>query len=1010
MNAPNKVGAVLVAGGGIGGMQAALDLADSGFKVYIVETSPSIGGAMAQLDKTFPTNDCSMCIMAPKLVEAGRHQNIELICNSEVAKVDGEAGDFKVTVAKRYPYILADKCTGCGICAEHCPIEGPNWFDEGIAPRKAIYKPFPQAVPMVYTIEKGMCIGCGECQKVCMAGAIDFKPSEEETRELNVGAIVLATGFEKFKAFKKREYGYGIYRNVMTNSEFERMLSASGPTGGHIIRPSDGDVPEKVAFVQCVGSRDAQLGHTYCSSMCCMAALKEAIIASEHEPNLRSHIFFMDVRAFGKEFEDYRDRAEKEYGVKISRNNRVAGIEEIPATGNLTIRYHQETEEGTEDILEDTFDLVVLSVGISPSEDAKRLCKKLGVKLNEHGFCWTSQFDPLETNVPGVFVCGMFQSPKDIPDTVAQGSGVASKVGSLLSESRDTLVSEIEYPDEVDVQGQEPRIGVFVCHCGINIGGVVDVPSVVEYAKTLPNVVYAEHNIYTCSQDTQKTMKEKIKEHKLNRVIVASCTPRTHEPLFRNTIKEAGLNEYLFELANIRDQCSWVHMHERGKATEKAKDLVRMSVMRSALLSPLAKQKVPVTKAALVIGGGLAGMAAALEMAAQGFPVHIIERDSELGGNLRGIHFLITGADPQQILADLTSRVKDNPLITVHLNSTVEEVAGYVGNFASTLSSGEKIEHGVVIVATGGVEYEPKEYLYGQAPNVITQRQLGERLANGKVDAKLVAIIQCVGSRNEEYPNCSRICCSTSMANAIQLKRRNPDTAVYVLYKDIRTYGFNEAHYSEAAGLGIVFLRYGEKDPPIVRESDGGLVLTIKDQFLKEDFQIRPDLVVLNAATRPNPDNDTLAKMLKVPLSKDGFFLEAHMKLRPVDFATEGIFLAGLAHWPKFIEESISQACGAAARAITILSKDELETEGAVSFVDETRCRGCGRCEEACEYAAATLEEVSPGVLKSKINPALCKGCGACSVACCNGAITTKHFTDGQIMAMVEEALKEVGE
>jgi heterodisulfide reductase subunit A len=1009
MTALNKVGAVLVVGGGIGGIQAALDLADSGFKVYIVDTSPSIGGVMPQLDKTFPTNDCSMCIVSPKLGAAGTHPNIELICSSEVTQVEGEAGDFSVTVARRYPYVMEDKCTGCGVCAEHCPIEGPNWFDEDLAPRKAIYRPFPQSVPMVYTIEGGMCIGCGECQKVCLAEAIDFRLSEEEIRKFSVGAIVLSTGSENFKAFKKREYGYGLFRNVMTSSEFERMLNASGPTGGHIIRPSDGDVPQKMAFVQCVGSRDAQLGHTYCSSMCCMAALKEAIVAQEHEPDLRSHIFFMDVRAFGKEFEDYRERAENECGVKISRNNRVAGIEENPATGNLTIRFHQETAQGTEDIVEDTFDLVVLSVGICPSEGAKKLCKKLDVKLNEHGFCWTSQFEPLETNVPGVFVCGTFQSPKDIPDTVAQGSGVASKIGSLLSEARGTLVTEFTYPDEIDVLGQEPRIGVFVCHCGTNIGGVVDVPSVVEYARTLPNVVYVEQNVCTCSPDTQKNIVERIKEYNLNRVIAAACTPRTHEPMFRKSIKEAGLNEYLFDMANIRDQCSWVHMKEKDRATEKAKDLVRMSVMRAALLSPLAKQKVPVTKAGLVIGGGLAGMAASLEVAAQGFPVHIVEKDSELGGNLRGIHFLITGADPQQVLADLTKRVKENPLIRVHLNSTVEEVAGYVGNFASTLSTGEKIEHGIIIVATGGVEYRPKEYMYGQVPNVITQRQLGERLAAGNVDAKLVAIIQCVGSRNEEYPNCSRICCSTSIANAIQLKRINPDTAVYVLYKDIRTYGFNEAHYSEAAGLGIVFLRYGESEPPVVEGKDGRLLLTVKDQFLKEDIQIRPDLVVLNAATRPNPDNETLAKMLKVPLSKDGFFLEAHMKLRPVDFATEGIFLAGLAHWPKFIEESMSQACGAAARAITILSKDELETEGAVSFVDEARCRGCGRCEEACEYAAATLQEVSPGVLKSRINPALCKGCGACSVACCNGAITTKHFTDGQIMAMVEEALKEVG-
>ncbi|MDH7509287.1 MAG: CoB--CoM heterodisulfide reductase iron-sulfur subunit A family protein [Methanomassiliicoccales archaeon] len=1001
------VGAALVIGGGIGGVQAALDLADSGFKVYLVDSSPSIGGTMAQLDKTFPTNDCSMCIMAPKLVSAGRHRNIEIISNAEITKVEGRAGHFKVTVTKHYPYIDPQKCTGCGICAEHCPIEGPNWFDENLAPRKAIYVPFPQAVPLVYTIEKGMCIGCGECQKVCSAQAIEFKPYDEESRVIDVGAIVLSMGFDKFKAFKKREYGYGIFPNVITNSEFERMLSASGPTGGHIIRPSDGDIPKRIAFIQCVGSRDAQLGHGYCSSICCMAALKEAIIAQEHEPDIRCHIFFMDVRAFGKEFEEYRIRAEEEYGIKISRNTRVAGIEEDHATGNLIIRYYRETEDLKDELVEETFDLVVLSVGMIPSDDAHRLCKKLGIKLNEFGYCWTSDFSPLETNVPGIFVCGTFSSPKDIPDTVAQGSGVAAKVGSLLSTARGTLVSVGEYPEEIDVTGQEPRIGVFVCHCGINIGGIIDVPAVTAYARTLPGVVYAEDNLYTCSSDTQERIKEKIKEYKLNRVVVASCTPRTHEPLFRNTLREAGLNPYLFEMANIRDQCSWVHMKEKEKATKKAKDLVRMSVMRAALLSPLPTQKVPVKKAALVIGGGLAGMTAALEIAAQGYPVHIVEKEKELGGNLRRIRYLITGSDPREILNEIIKKVSENPLIKTHLATTVEDISGYVGNFTTTLSSGEKIEHGVIIVATGGVEYRPEEYLYGVSSRVVTQTQFGKMLEEDNLSAKTVAIIQCVGSRNREFPNCSRICCFTSIANAIELKRRHPETTVYILYKDIRTYGFKEAYYTEAARLGVVFLRYGEDDPPVLKETNGQLELTVKDQFLMEDFVIHPDLVVLNAAVRPNPDNERLAKMLKVPLTKDGYFLEAHMKLRPVDFATEGVFLAGLAHWPKLIEESISQACGAAARAITVLSKDELEAEAVVSCVDEAKCRGCGRCEEVCEFSAATVREVAPGVLKAYINPALCKGCGACAVACCTGAITTKHFTDEQILTMVEAALRE---
>ncbi|MEM2943362.1 MAG: CoB--CoM heterodisulfide reductase iron-sulfur subunit A family protein [Methanomassiliicoccales archaeon] len=1001
-----KIGAVLIVGGGVGGVQAALDLADSGYKVYLIDSSPSIGGGMAQLDKTFPTNDCSMCILSPKLVSAGRHNNIKIITNCEITKVDGCAGHFKVTVAKRFPYVNAEKCTGCGICAEHCPIEGPNWFDENLAPRKAIYIPFPQSVPLVYTIEKGMCIGCGECQKVCPAKAIEFKTCDEETQQIDVGAIILSIGFDKFKAFKKREYGYGIYPNVITNSEFERMLSASGPTGGHIIRPSDGDIPKRIAFIQCVGSRDAQLGHSYCSSICCMAALKEAIIAKEHEAEIHCQIFFMDIRAFGKEFEEYRIRAEKEYGIKIVKNTRVAGIEEDHSTGNLIIRYYKETEDLRDELIEEVFDLVVLSVGMIPSETAQRLCKKLGIKLNEFGFCQTSEFSPLETNIPGVFVCGTFSSPKDIPDTVAQGSAAAAKAGSLLADVRGTLVGEETFPEEINVCDQEPRVGVFVCHCGINIGGVVDVPLVRDYAKTLPNVVYAEDNLYTCSADAQEHIKDVIRKYDLNRIVVASCTPRTHEPLFRNTLKEAGLNPYLFEMANIRDQCSWVHMKEKSKATQKAKDLVRMSVLRASHLQPLSMQKVPIKKAALVIGGGLSGMTAALEIARQGFPVHLVEKNKELGGNLRKIHFLINGSDPKKILNNLEKEVRDHPLIKIHLETTVDNIGGYIGNFSTTLSNGEKVDHGVIVVATGGVEYKPKEYLYGISPKVVTQTQFGDMLLNDNVEADVVVIIQCVGSRNNEYPNCSRICCFTSMANAIELKRRRPETTVYVLYKDIRTYGLNEIYYTEAARLGIVFLRYGEDDPPVLRESDGKLELIVKDQFLMQELAIHPDLVVLNAAVRPNPDNEKLARMLKVPLTKDGYFLEAHMKLRPVDFATEGIFLAGLAHWPKLMDESIAQACGAAARATTILAKDELETEAAVSVVNDAKCRGCGRCEEICEFAAPTVREVAPGIFKAFINPALCKGCGACAVACCNGAITTKHFTDEQVLAMVEAALR----
>jgi len=997
----DKVGAVLVAGGGPAGIQAALDLADMGLKVYLLDEKTTIGGNMARLDKTFPTNDCSMCILSPKLVAAGRHPNIQLIMNAEITDLKGEPGNFKVQIKRYATYIDSSKCTGCGVCAEHCPIEGTNEFDLNLAPRKAIYIPFPQAVPLVYAIDPGLCIGCGECKQFCKAGAIVYTQNRENVEELQVGAILLAPGYDLFDPKVKREYGYGTFPNVVSNLEFERFLSASGPTRGHIIRPSDGDVPEKIAFIQCVGSRDEQTGNTYCSGYCCMAALKEAVIAKEHTGKLETHIYFMDTRAFGKEFEDYLRRAEKEYGVVVHRNNRISNLNQ-DENGNLILRYHEEAE-----IHEEKFDMVVLSAGARPPASARNLAKALGLKLNRFGFCETDDFAPLETNVPGIYVCGMFSAPKDIPDSIAQASGAAGKIATLLGDARNTLVAPKEYPPEIDVSGQEPRVGVFVCHCGINIGGVVNVPAVTEYAKTLPGVVYAEQNLYTCSQDTQEKIKAVIREHKLNRVVVASCTPRTHEPLFRNTVREAGLNQYLFEMTNIRDQCSWVHMKEPEKATEKAKTLVRMAVAKARLLEPLPVPKVKVEQAALVMGGGLSGMTAALAIAEGGFRVHLVEKSDRLGGHLNRIYHTLTGLDPQAVLADLRRRIEENDRITVHLNTTVTEMSGYLGNFVSKLSDGSEVRHGVVIVATGAIEYEPKEYMYGKDKRVIRQTELGELLAKKQFSAKDVAIIQCVGSRNDESPNCSRICCFTAMANALRIKKEYPDTNVYVLYRDIRTYGFAEEYYNEAARLGVLFVRWDVDRPPVVTVEDGKLVVRVHEQFIDDEIEIRPDLLVLNAGVRANPDNEAIAKLLKVPRMKDGFFLEAHMKLRPVDFATDGIFLCGLAHSPRRIGESIAMANGAAARAMTILTKTEVESEGAVSVVNEEKCRGCGDCESVCEFGAARVTEVRPGVLKSQINEILCKGCGTCVAACCNGAITSKHFKSVQILKMLESMLKE---
>jgi heterodisulfide reductase subunit A len=1000
-----KVGAVLVVGGGVAGIQASLDLADSGFRVYLIDQSSSIGGVMAQLDKTFPTNDCSMCILSPKLVATGRHPNITILTNAEITGLSGEAGNFEVKLRRKSRYIIEEKCNGCGICAQKCPIEVADSFNEGLDRRSAIYVKYPQAVPLKYMIDREKCIGCGTCAEVCKANAVQYD-QEDSKAKLNVGSIILALGFEPFDARLKSEYGYGRFPNVVTSIEFERILSASGPYGGVILRASDGDIPKKIAFIQCVGSRDFQLGNNYCSAACCMYGMKEAVIAKEHTPTkLDAKIFYMDMRSYGKEFDSYYERAQGEYGILFVRS-RVAGVTEDPKTNNLLVHYVEDENPKTEE-----FDMVVLATGMQPPKNAEKLAKTLGIKLNKYNFCETEAFSPVETSKPGIFVCGAFSAPKDIPESVAQASGAAAKAMSIIASERGTQVTAKEYPPERDVSQEEPRIGVFVCHCGINIGGVVNVPEVVKYAKTLPNVAYAEANVYTCSQDTQKLIKEKIQQNRLNRVIVASCTPRTHEPLFKETVQEAGLNPYLFEMTNIRDQCSWVHMHEPKEATKKAKDLVRSIVAKAKLLKPLEKPKISVTQAGLIIGGGVSGMTSALELARQGFEVHLVEKEQDLGGHLRTIHYLLDGDDPKEKLSTLVKAVLANDKIHVYLGAEVTDLSGFVGNFKSHIkqqnSEAKEVEHGIVIIATGATEYQPTEYLYGKSPNVVTQHELEEKIANGQFKAKNVVMIQCVGARNEERPNCARICCGQAIKNALKIKEISPETEVYVLYKDMRAYGFKEDYYRDAATKGVLFVNYGDERKPRVANENGKLGVTFWEPVLKQEIQIAPDLVVLSAATIPNPDNKRLAEMLKVPLTREGFFLEAHMKLRPVDFATEGIFFCGMVHSPKYIDESIAQACGAAARATTILSKSTLEMEGIIANVNEDLCSGCRICEYLCPYGAIEMKDKNGKTVAHMIE-ALCKGCGACATACPTKAITMGHFTTEEILAQVKAALVEV--
>jgi len=994
----DKIGAVLIVGAGIGGSQAALDLADSGYKVYLLESTTSIGGVMAQLDKTFPTNDCAICIVSPKLVEAGRHPNIDIRINSEIKDFSGEAGNFTIKFVEHSLFINPDKCTGCGVCGQECPVEAIDLFNERLSKNTATSVKYPQAVPLVYAINRDYCIGCGICRGVCKAKAIDYE-LKDEISQLDIGAVIIAIGFDEFEPNHLTHYGYGKFKNVVTSIQFERILSASGPYSGHVLRPSDGDIPKKVAFLQCIGSRDPHFGHEYCSSVCCMYTAKEAVIAKEHTDGLDATIFSMDIRAFGRDFDKYIERAKEEYGVNYIRS-RISSIQEIPQTKDLKLTYEAENGRITEEI----FNMVVLSVGLNPPRDAKNLAQILDIKLNEYGFLQTKPLSPVETVKPGIYVCGACSSPKDIPETVIEASAAAGKVNTVLASVRNTLITKKDYPEEQNVIDSPPRIGVFICHCGINIGGYVDVSDVVAYAKTLPDVVYSDSNLYTCSADTQGLIKEKIQEHNLNRVIVASCTPRTHEPLFQETIREVGLNKYLFQMTNIHDQCSWVHMREPKKASEKAKDLVRMAVAKARLNIPLQTIPLDITPKGLIIGGGISGMSAAIDLAEQGFETFIVEKQQQLGGFASNIYKTLEGDNIQTFYKELVEKVHKNEKIKVYTNSSIEKIDGYVGNFKTLISKNnndEKLElnHGIIIVATGSLEYEAHEYLNGQDDRVITQQELEEKIFTSKdlSPIKKIVMIQCVGSRNDENPYCSRICCSEAIKNALSIKEKDPEKEVIILYRDIRTYGLKEKYYRRAREKGVLFIRYEKDNPPEVIIKNDLLKVHIKNPKIG-NLILNPDLVVLSTGiVAPKSENQTLAKMLKVPLNEDDFFLEAHVKLRPVDFATEGIFLAGTVNGPASISESIAQASSAVSRATTILSKEQMMIGGIVSSVDKDLCTGCKICVRICPFNAIEKDEEG----YAYVQEALCKGCGVCGASCPEKAISIKHFTNDQILSEI---------
>ncbi len=921
-------------------------------------------------------------------------------------------------------HLQTDVCLACGACASVCPTGHitlekiresvskrdarliPSEYDMGLKGRKPVYVPYAQAVPNTPAIDRDVCVhfktgGCQVCTSFCGVDAIDHT-MEDEIVELDVGSIILAPGFEPFDPSGFDAYNYANHPNVITSMEMERILSASGPTSGHLVRPSDHKEPQKIAWFQCVGSRDLnRCDNAHCSSVCCMYAIKEAVIAKEHAPyDLDCAIFFMDMRTHGKDFERFYNNAQDQ-GIRFIRS-RVHTVDPIHGSDDLSIRYVTESGE----MVTETFDQIVLSVGLQTDPQTVELANRLGIELTPGNFCKTDTFSPVETSKPGIYVCGAFQGPRDIPQSVVDASAAASAAGEILAEARNSQTKQPEVVPETDVVGDRPRIGVFVCHCGINIGGVVNVPAVRDYAASLPYVEYVNDNMYSCSQDTQESMSQIIKQKKLNRVVVAACTPKTHEPLFQETLLSAGLNKYLFEMANIRNQDSWVHKNNPKLATQKAKDLVRMAVSKVALMEPLKEAELTVSPVALVVGGGVAGITAAQALARQGYETHIVEKEAQLGGQARRIYRTASGELVQPRLEELMASVEAESNIKVHLNTTLNQVEGFVGSFTSTLATGDasqQLEHGVAILATGGQPLTPTEYEYGNDPRIVTSLELDEKLmADDPLVNNLASavFIQCVGSREPQRPYCSRVCCTHSVDNALELKRRNPQMSVFILYRDMRTYGERERLYKEAREAGVIFIRYTLENKPRVALAEGKLEITVTDHVLGQPVTIETDLLSLASAVLPMP-GDQFSQFFKVPLNEDGFFVEKHAKLGPSEFSTDGVFLCGLAHYPKPLDEAVAQGRAAASRALTLLARKTIRTSGNVAQTDQRICSSCGVCVAICPYSAPIFTQEGPFAGKAEINPVLCKGCGLCVASCRSGAIHLKGFDNDQIFAQI---------
>jgi heterodisulfide reductase subunit A len=952
------------------------------------------------------------------MMDVGRHPNVTLLTNSQVTEVKGKAGKFKVKVLRSARFIDESECTACGECATACPSITPSEFEEGLSLRKAIYSPFAQAVPSSYIRSEENCLGtnpiaCGKCIDVCQKDCIDLDMADELI-QLDIGSVICATGIDYYDPREASEYGYTRFENVVNSIELERLLSPGGPTAGSLVRFTDQKPPDRVSFIQCVGSRCINRDIPYCSRICCMNAMKSALLIREMYPDIEIDIFYIDIRAFGKGFEQFYHRAKKEGRVNFIKG-KPSHIEEDPVTKDLILHVENVTTGESEKI---RTQLAILSEAVVPSVDSHSLAKVLGIETDKRGFFSAKDAcgDPIASDKEGIFLCGCSSGPKDITDSIAEASGAAIRASQFLTEHKLPKLEE-EIP-AYNYYG-DPRVGVFICHCGSNIAGVLDVGNLQEYAKTLPDVVFSEELLFACSESTQRAIQQSVIDNKINRVVIAACTPRTHEPVFRETLRKIGLNPYLMEMANIRDQCSWVHQYEAEKATNKGQDLIRMAVARVRELEPLEPKEMPIGHDIVIIGGGIAGMETAIQLSRRGYKVSIVEKQEYLGGWTRHLNSLYPSGESGLDLVQRKLQEIYEKEVKIYTGAAVSEIRGYVGNFSVTLhinngkTKEEKLDAGAIVLTPGFEAYEPRknEYGYLRYPNVITNMDLEELLQSkneihfeGEAVSSVV-FMQCVGSRGDEgLPECSRYCCQASIKQAIALRKMGIHVTVF--NRDIRVYHHEaEGMYREARQLGVNFVRYEKDNPPQIIGNRIVYNLQFKDQVLKQNIEFPADLLVLAVGMRPAKKSiEEIQKSLKVPIGIDGFLMEKHPKFGPIETNIQGVFIAGCAQGPKDISDSISQANAVAAKIDALLSRTTIMMEPIASCIDELLCRGCATCVDVCEYGALSVVDKA-GVSVAQVNEALCEGCGTCATYCPTNAIDIRHFRDKQIESMLEAFL-----